>query len=264
MLCRPFSQLADQKKHLMPLDPENAHRAVESLEDLMRSSRWPSWLPKFRLRSRPEEKVLQAPPTPRRSRSYPNKVVDIVSHCDIIHDYFGEGERPMVCQPVEGVTGESFERLEDAVMAMSEYIYAKTERYGPEWGCVFGEDQNGKAMPSVLVTQNLVGSMGACLVRLENLMTFPVLGALHSHPGRKGLTYSRTGPSDGDQMTADSVAEGYGRPYRTFTVDLPSGRVETYTGTPGRTWERDTKGLYLPVGHSPENELIGTIGQAMV
>lgn len=248
----------------MPHDPDNAHRDVESLEDLMRSSRWPKWLPKFKLPRTPKPEPMKAPPIPRRGRSYPNGVVDIVTHCDIIHDYFGEGERPMVCQPVEGVTGAAFDKLEDAVMAMAEYIYANTAKYGPEWGCVFGQDQDGKAMPSVLVTQNLVGSMGACLVRLENLMTFPVLGAMHSHPGRKGLTYSRTGPSDGDQMTADSVASGYGRPYRTFTLDLPSGRVETYMGKPGRKWEKDAKGFYVPVGHVPENELVGTIGTAMV
>jgi len=207
---------------------------------------------------------MRAPPIPKRSGSYPNGIVDIVTHCDIIHDYFGEGDRPMVCQPVDGITGQSFDSLDEAAMAMAEYVYAKTQKYGPEWGCVFGEDENGKAMPSVLVTQNLVGSMGSCLVRLENLMTFPVLGAMHSHPGRKGLTYSRTGPSDGDQMTADSVANGYGRPYHTYTVDLPSGRVESYTGMPGRSWEKNAQNLYIPVGHSPENKPVGTLGPLMV
>jgi len=181
----------------MPYDPDNAHRDVDS-DQPSSSDGWASRLLKLLRRSQPMP--LRAPPTPKRSRGYPNNVVDIVTHCDIIHDYFGEGERPMVCHPVDGVTGASFDSLEDAVMAMAEYIYAKTEKFGPEWGCVFGEDEHGKAMASVLVTQNLVGSMGACLVRLENLMSFPVLGALHSHPGRKGLTYSRTGPSDGDQV----------------------------------------------------------------
>lgn len=245
----------------MPYDPENAHRDVNNAPPPVTKS-WTSWLLSLFRQSQPEP--MRAPPTPKRTGSYPSDIIDIVTHCDVIHDHFGDGEHPMVCQPVEGATGESFDKLDDAVMAMAEFIYAKTQKYGPEWGCVFGEDENGKAMPSVLVTQNFIGSMGSCLVRLENLMTFPVLGAMHSHPGRKGLTYSRTGPSDGDQMTADSVADGYGRPYHTFTIDLPTGRVETYTGMPGRSWDRNENGYFVPVGHEPENRLIGTIGQVMV
>ena len=236
----------------MPYDPENAHRVREYSNTPLRKY-WPKWLP-----SLPNPK-----PKPRSRKGYPSNVVDIVTSCDIILDYFGDGERPMVCHVVHGVTGQSFPTLEAAAMAAARYIYTHTEKYGPEWGCVFGETPEGTVMPSVLVTQNLIGSMGSCLIRLETLMSWPVLGAIHSHPGRKGMTYSRTGPSDGDQMTADSVAAGYDRDYYSVTVDLPTGNVEYYIGRKGRDWEKNRRGLYVPVGHAPENIRFGNVADLM-
>jgi len=241
----------------MPFDPENAHRYME-LFDQEVERKWPKWLPRLPgITPKPK-------PKPSVSKTYPSKVVDIVDSCDLILEHFSDGDRPMMCHVVDGVTGVAFPSLKDAAMEAARYVYDSTQKYGPEWGCVFGEDPDGNVVPSVLVTQNLVGSMGSCLIRLENLMRWPVLGALHSHPGRKEYKYAHTGPSDGDQMTADSVAAGYGRDYYSITVDLPSGNVEYYIGQAGRKWDRDKTGLYLPAGHTPENIRWGNIGQIMV